>query len=279
MWVSAEELLGEVADQIDQLNGRPDSTGRCLRILDGYLETRTETDRQQLRAAYLAVPEHLRRFVLGDMDAKDGPLRVLCTPVGERTTYDEVVTAEMHARAIEYFDDRERSIRDRQDNRPVDGPAQSRDPTVKLRSVLVNWPADPGVQRLRNECPVTIDIGGETYASAVHAYWSLATTDETARAAIRTATSAFGVEAAAGGAPIRPDWPHLRATAMHSILRAKFGQHTEFADALVATGDARIDYTTSSAYWSGGTKGRNWLGRLLELVRSEIVAQRAGFLP
>jgi predicted NAD-dependent protein-ADP-ribosyltransferase YbiA (DUF1768 family) len=65
---------------------------------------------------------------------------------------------------------------------------------------------------------------------------------------------------------------------MHVILRAKFNQHPELADVLVATGDARIDYSISSAYWSGGTKGRNWLGRLLELVRSEIVAQRAGLL-
>ncbi|GAA1784180.1 hypothetical protein GCM10009682_02950 [Luedemannella flava] len=65
---------------------------------------------------------------------------------------------------------------------------------------------------------------------------------------------------------------------MHALLRAKFDQHPRLADVLVATGDARIDYSAHSAYWSGGPKGRNWLGRLLELVRSEIVAQRAGFL-
>jgi hypothetical protein len=29
MWVTAEQLLGEVADDIDTLNGRPDSTRRC----------------------------------------------------------------------------------------------------------------------------------------------------------------------------------------------------------------------------------------------------------
>ncbi|MER5336835.1 NADAR family protein [Micromonospora sp. NPDC002717] len=113
----------------------------------------------------------------------------------------------------------------------------------------------------------------------MHAYWALATTDETARAAIRRTTTALSVERAVGGAPIRQDWPHLRLTAMHTILRAKFNQYQELADVLLGTGDGRIDYNISSAYWSGGTKGRNWLGRLLELVRSEIVAQRAGFLP
>jgi predicted NAD-dependent protein-ADP-ribosyltransferase YbiA (DUF1768 family) len=279
MWLTAEELLGEVADEIDQLNGRPDSTGRCLQALDRYLETRTEADRQALQAAYLAVPAHLRHYALGDMDAKDWPLRVLCTQTGERTTHGELVTESMHVQAREYFAERERSVRDWNDSRPADGRDQAQDPTVKLASIPGKWPTEPGIECLRNEYPTTIDIGGDTYASAVHAYWALATTDGTARAAIRRATTALGVERAVGRAPIRQDWPHLRLTVMHAILRAKFNQHPELADVLVATGDARIDYSISSAYWSGGTKGRNWLGRLLELVRSEIVAQRAGFLP
>ncbi len=29
-WITAEELLGEVVDAIDRLNGRPDSTDRCI---------------------------------------------------------------------------------------------------------------------------------------------------------------------------------------------------------------------------------------------------------
>jgi predicted NAD-dependent protein-ADP-ribosyltransferase YbiA (DUF1768 family) len=185
------------------------------------------------------------------MDAKDWPLRVL----------------------------RERSAKEWCDNRPVDGPDQAQNPTVKLASIPGKWSTGPGIECLRNEYPTTIDVGGDTHASAVHAYWALATTDETARAAIRQAMTALGAERTVGHAPIRQDWPNLRLTAMHAILRAKFDQHSELADILVATGDARIDYNISSAYWSGGTKCRNWLGRLLELVRSEIVAQRAGFLP
>lgn len=279
MWVTAEELLGEVADEIDELNGRPDSTGRCLQALDRYLETRTETDRQALRTAYLAVPAHIRPYALGDMDSKDRPLRVLCTQIGERTTHDELVTGSMHAQAHEYFEERERSAEYRHDSRPADGPDQAQNPTVKLASIPGQWPTKPGIECLRNEYPTTIAVGGDTYDSAVHAYWALATTDETARAAIRRARTALSVERAVGRAPIRPDWPHLRLTVMHTILRAKFNQHPELGDVLVATGDARIDYDISSAYWSGGTKGRNWLGRLLELVRSEIVAQRADFLP
>ncbi|MET7397052.1 NADAR family protein [Dactylosporangium sp. NPDC005572] len=275
MWVTAEELLGEVADEIDQLNDRPDSTGRCLQALDRYLGTRSEQDRATLLTAYLAIPEHLRHYALGDMDAKDWPLRVLCAPIGEHTTDGVLVTEEMHAEAHEYFAERDRSVQAWHDHRPVDAPEQAQDPTVKLATI----PGAPGVECLRNEYSTTIDIAGDTYASAVHAYWALATTDEAARAAIRATTSALAVERAVGPAPLRPDWPHLRLAAMHAVLRAKFNQHPDLADVLVATGDGRIDYSLASPYWSGGAKGRNWLGRLLELVRSELVAERAGFKP
>jgi hypothetical protein len=74
MWVTAEELLGEVADEIDQLNDRPDSTDRCLQALDRYLETRTATDRQALRAAYLAVPAHVRHYALRFTPTGHSPL-------------------------------------------------------------------------------------------------------------------------------------------------------------------------------------------------------------
>jgi predicted NAD-dependent protein-ADP-ribosyltransferase YbiA (DUF1768 family) len=289
VWVSAEELLGEVADEIDQLNGRPDSTRRCLQALDQFLQTGTDEDRRGLRAAYLAIPAHRRHYSLGDMDAKDWSLRVLSVPVGARVYEDEVdaedlggedeiVTEEMHQRALEYFAESRRSTERWQANRPAEGPDQPQDPAVKLAVIPGKWPDDPGVLCLRNDFPATVRIGGGTWASAEHAYWALATTDETARATIRDTPRALAVQGAIGAASLRADWPDLRVTAMHRVLRAKFAQHPELATILVATGDARIEYNIHSPFWSGGQHGRNWLGRLLELVRSEIVAQRAGFL-
>jgi hypothetical protein len=43
-------------------------------------------------------------------------------------------------------------------------------------------------------------------------------------------------------------------------------------------GSRPAEYTSvGSGYWSAGRgQGRNWMGRLLELVRSEIGAERAG---
>lgn len=59
---------------------------------------------------------------------------------------------------------------------------------------------------------------------------------------------------------------------MASLLRAKFTRHPSPARALLDTGDATIVYDDSdSAFWGDrGGRGRNWTGRLLELVRSEL---------
>ncbi|MFD5885861.1 hypothetical protein ACFWHQ_07760 [Streptomyces sp. NPDC060334] len=64
----------------EHLTGGPDSTARCLAAVDVFMADRTEDNRAAARAAYLAVPETVRRCALGDMDRKDHPLRVLVQP-------------------------------------------------------------------------------------------------------------------------------------------------------------------------------------------------------
>jgi hypothetical protein len=112
-WVKPDWLLGEIADAIDTLNGRPDSTGRCLLALDQYLQTRSETNQAALGAAYEAIPVHLRRYALGDMDAKDRPLRVLCAGIGGPLDYPggttTTVTEQMHQQALDYFAGRQQA--------------------------------------------------------------------------------------------------------------------------------------------------------------------------
>ncbi|GIE82386.1 hypothetical protein Aph02nite_83360 [Actinoplanes philippinensis] len=265
-WLSAENLLGEVADQIDELNGRPDSTGRCLQALDRFLASRSEDDREALRAAYLRMPVTVRRYALGDMDAKDRPLRVLCTPIGERTTYGEIVTGDLHAEAHEYFAARDRWAGTQADRHP----GEREDPTVMLHTIHLEPAEVLGVECLRNEYPAPITMGGHTYPTAVHAFWALSTSDENVRAAVRDEPSFVRAERIAGTGTATPGWARLWATAMHRVLRLKFEQHPEFADVLAATGDGRLDYSESGR-WGG------WTGRLLELVRSEVAARRAGF--
>ena len=283
-WMKPQWLLGEVADEIDKLNGRPDSTGRCLLALDRYLQSRSEEDRAALSAAYEAIPEHLRHYALGDMDSKDWPLRVLVAGVGGQveTYYEpghELVTEEMHQRALGYFADRQQERVKWEQRTYADGPESAASPTVHLNQVIYpkGWPDDPGVLALRNEYPAAITVDQVTYPTVVHAYWALAVADPAMAEQICAASRPYDAEKLAEQAAIRQDWPSVRIAAMARLLRAKFVQHPHLAEILLATGDGRIEYTSfGSGYWNSGRgRGRNWMGRLLELVRSEVAAQRA----
>jgi predicted NAD-dependent protein-ADP-ribosyltransferase YbiA (DUF1768 family) len=280
-WITAEQLLGEVADNIDTLNGRPDSTARCLQAADRYLQTRAEPDRIALRETYLAIPAHMRRYALGDMDRKDWPLRVLCTDLGSSLTGGEkTVTQQMRQEAIDYFAEREHLTGQATQRTYPDGPEGAESPTLHLnqRFFPKGWPADPGTLVLRNEYPAPITVEAVTYPTVVHAYWALAATSPALHEQIRDAASPHDADKLAEQAPLRPDWPAVRLAVMASLLRAKFTQHPELARTLLATGDARIHYTGfGSRYWhTSRQEGRNWIGRLLELIRAEIAASTAG---
>ena len=72
--------------------------------------------------------------------------------------------------------------------------------------------------------------------------------------------------------PLRPDWNVVRLAVMLRLVREKFRQHPELATRLIATGDGRlINSVDFSRYWGSSQQGRNWLGRILELVRAELL--------
>ncbi|MEU4824099.1 NADAR family protein [Actinomadura citrea] len=285
--LTPEMLLGEVADDIERLNDRPDSTDRCLAVLDRYLETRDEADRLALREAYLAIPAHKRHYSLGDMDNKDRPLVFLCTDVGERPIGgwfdDGVVTEAMREWALDYFAEEARGRAEYASKRSADDPREAPRGTVHLggRVFPRGWPDDPGIDALQNDCPAPIEAGGVLYPSVTHAYWALSAEDPQVREQIRAAERPYDAQKIAEEASRVQGWPQARTAVMAGLLRAKYAQHPELAEILLGTGDAPIGYGGSeSDHWiTRGEKGRNWVGRLLELVRSEIRAQRAGLLP
>ena len=280
-WMKPEWLLGEVADEIDTLNGRPNSTGRCLLALDQYLQSRSEEDRAALRAAYEAIPWHLRRYALGDMDSKDWPLRVLAVGKGGRLDYPGgnavTVTDQMHQQALDYFADRQQEREKWARPTYPDGPEGADSPTVHLNQVFYpkGWPQEPGVLALRNEYPAAIVVDSVSYPTVVHAYWALAAADPATAEQIRAADRPYDAGKLAEQAAIRADWPVIRTGVMARLLRAKFAQRPQLAEILLTTGDGRIEYASvGSGYWNTGRgQGRNWMGRLLELIRSETAAQ------
>jgi hypothetical protein len=253
--LTPESFLLEVADRIEELSDRPTSGQRCHEAIRRYAHEPTESHRDRLREAYLAVPAHLRVYVLGDMDRQDRPLRILLTEVGEPVDGDgPVVTEEMHREALEYFDRSERAVEEWKGRVYTDDPVGAGRPPVVLHHTVYprGWPEEPGLFVLRNNYPAEIRFAGGTHSSVHDGYRALAERHQ------------------------GDDWPDVRLAVMAGLLRAKFTQHPDLARILLATGNATISYTgyDESPYWRDA--GRNWVGRLLELVRSELSWPRAG---
>jgi predicted NAD-dependent protein-ADP-ribosyltransferase YbiA (DUF1768 family) len=219
--------------------------------------------------AYLAIPEHLRRYSLGDMDSKDWPLQVLAAGVGGRMPVAQtVVTEKMHGSALEYFVRRDQAGSDHDARSVAFGPVQPETSAVSLahRFFPKGWPDDPGL------------LGGIEYPNVDRAYFALSTDDESLQRAVLEAETDYAAKRIAEAAPRRSGWAQARPAVMARLMRAKYAHHPELAQLLLSTDDAKILYSSAdSLYWGeAGKRGRNWVGRLLELIRSELGADAAG---
>ncbi|WP_327255643.1 NADAR family protein [Streptomyces sp. NBC_01244] len=278
-----ESFLVEVADEISRLAGRPTTVDLLMEAVLAYRRETTEANRSLLREAYLAVPAHRRVFVLGDMDQQDRPLRILVTDLGEPVDGDgPVATPEMHQDSLDYFADGDASVERAERERAVryaDAPAGDPQPPVVLRETVYTrgWPAKLGDFALRNDYDAPFTYEGETYPTVVHGYWALFAADRADHDRIRAAASAREARELGAAASGSADWPARRLAVMAGLLRAKFDQHPRLAELLVATGEGSILYGGSDApFWHEGPRGgRNWTGRLLELIRSELFAAGA----
>ncbi|MEV6522501.1 NADAR family protein [Longispora sp. NPDC051575] len=273
--LTADDLFAEVRNEMDRLAGRPTAEARCDEAVEVFRRAPTEENRSALREAYLAVPEHERMY-LGDMDVKDWPYRALTTPAGEPLDGDgDPVTAEDHAEALEFFADRARAADEADTRRHADGPAGAGQPTVVLDTVFGSWPGPPSVHVLRAEYPAPVEVGGHTYPTLSRAYLALAAADPGVRDAIRGARSDWDARRLLAAGGHRPEWTVAREAVVAELHRARCRQHPELAEVLLATGDARIEYRGTD---SGFLDARDRMGRVLEQVRSELAAARAGLL-
>jgi len=72
---------------------------------------------------------------------------------------------------------------------------------------------------------------------------------------------------------LRPDWDEVKDIVMKECLVAKFLQHKDIRDQLLATGDEElIEDSPIDYYWGCGKdgSGKNMLGKLLMEVREEL---------
>ncbi|GAB2603973.1 hypothetical protein Aab01nite_47560 [Paractinoplanes abujensis] len=272
-WLTPELVLGDLADDLDRLNGRPDSSRRCWDALVAYAADPSPAGLETVRELYHAVPAHRRIFMLGDMDQNDVPVRILLAEPGETipARHPErtlTVSPAVREGALEYFRRSERGAAESRERDTADGPETTAPLRVGGHVYPNGWPEPPGPEVLQIDYPAVVGHGGREYASVMHAYWALSTSD--AAWHDRIAATARGLDARrrAEEAPRREDWPAVRLGVMAALLRDKFDRHPQMALQLRDTGDARLLYVDwRSGFWS--SEGANWLGRLLELVRSE----------
>jgi len=76
-YVEEKEFIKEVRDTLDELQGKPTSSKRCQKAFSNFLAAPNKTNKKALEKEYKSIPDHLKRYVLGDMDAKDGPIRYI----------------------------------------------------------------------------------------------------------------------------------------------------------------------------------------------------------
>jgi ribA/ribD-fused uncharacterized protein len=73
--------------------------------------------------------------------------------------------------------------------------------------------------------------------------------------------------------PLRKDWESVKDSLMHEAVLAKFTQHADLREMLLATGDRKIiEHTENDTYWGDGGdgSGKNRLGQILMRVRQEL---------
>jgi len=125
-----------------------------------------------------------------------------------------------------------------------------------------------------------VEFEGETYPTSEHAYQAGKARKPAVRAWLMAAPSPSLLAMAAHGLyqwDIAPDWSRTKFDRMRRVLWAKFTQHPDLAELLVATGEARLVEAATvdnpvNRLWGEveGKGGRNMLGIMLMEVREKL---------
>lgn len=125
----------------------------------------------------------------------------------------------------------------------------------------------------------SIVFEGETFPTSEHAYQAGKARKPEVRAWLMQAPTPALLAMAAHGLyywDVAPGWSTTKFDRMRSVLRAKFRQHDDLRELLLATGDARVvesatvDNEVNRVWGEVNGVGRNMLGVLLMEVRDEL---------
>ena len=124
-----------------------------------------------------------------------------------------------------------------------------------------------------------ISFEGEKFATSEHAYQAGKARKPQVKEWLMNAPTPSLLAMAAHGLyswDIAPGWSKNRFERMRQVLRAKFTQHQDLRELLLATGDARlvesatVDNTVNRLWGEVNGRGKNMLGVLLMELRTEL---------
>ena len=128
---------------------------------------------------------------------------------------------------------------------------------------------------LSNFAPYPIRLKGKVWPTTEHYFQAQKFAGTEHEEAIRLAASPM-IAARMGRSrqrPLREDWEAVKDGVMRDAVLAKFTQHPELREALLATGAALlVEHTTNDRFWGDGGDGRgqNRLGEILMEVRAQL---------
>jgi ribA/ribD-fused uncharacterized protein len=134
---------------------------------------------------------------------------------------------------------------------------------------------------LSNFSPSAITYEALTYPTLEHAFQAAKVLDPELRQLVQAAETPDLAKRLGRGVPLRADWEQQKVAIMTQLVRLKFGNGSELAAALLATGneELREGNTWGDRFWGAvynhRTKtweGQNHLGRILMQVRQELRA-------
>jgi ribA/ribD-fused uncharacterized protein len=123
------------------------------------------------------------------------------------------------------------------------------------------------------------EYDGKTFATVEHCFQYYKTTDKVWRKKIRAACDPATAKKFGRQCPMRKNWDGMKIHLMGRFVLAKFRQHDDLAEALIATGDRPIEEDAWwDAFWGTGKKGNgdNYMGKILMQVRKTLIDNEAG---
>jgi hypothetical protein len=127
---------------------------------------------------------------------------------------------------------------------------------------------------LSNFSPHAVTLKGKTWPTTEHYYQAQKHAGTPLEEEVRLAPTPLAAKELASDPArgIRTDWEEVKVPVMREAVLAKFEQHADLREALLATGDEELVERSPDAYWGSGLdgKGLNWLGRILMEVRQKV---------